>query len=35
MSKKALDIIGAYASNQADVSMRHDAYLAQAFANKA
>jgi Arc/MetJ-type ribon-helix-helix transcriptional regulator len=33
--KKALDIIGAYASNQADVSTCHDAYLAQAYADKA
>jgi hypothetical protein len=29
--KAALKIIGAYASHQADVSIRHDAYLAQAY----
>ncbi len=31
--KNALNIIGAYASNHADVSTRHDAYLARAYAH--
>jgi Arc/MetJ-type ribon-helix-helix transcriptional regulator len=29
--RNALEIIGAYASKQTDVSIRHDAYLAQAY----